>query len=468
VQWIDLVHEKGLEGRVLHATSAGNDGAAGGLARAGSVWSAAGIRDDLRNDAGAPVPRLQNTLSVENVREATDSSALTCLNPTSNSGGTVAAPGKSVYSFDRRGRALNLTGTSQASPVIAGVATYLWSIAPDLSPQQVKTAIVANPAAPAAGCARPAAPALDAYRAVLSLDQPGPPTPAGAPVRMAILDLNNDHSFTEADLQSFVGQVKRSRAATHDWSRFDLNGDGFTGGTRTSAFDLDRTGSVRAGASLLGDIKLAGATFHESSASDEDVLCYYTYSGLYTGDAKRREQLLDPKAECGIEVDPAQADENCTATTAFGEPATIMGGPGDDKIEGTSGDDVIVGGAGKDQIEGFEGNDRICGGSGNDEVRGGGINEDDDPDGLGPKPRINSGDDLLDGGDGTDRVHGTGGSDRVYGGPGDGDTVLGGSPGSDFMDGGPGLEDSCFRAEIPIDPHEADSFGPGCELIFGF
>ena len=466
VEWIDLVREKGLEGRVFHATSAGNNGAGGGLARAGSVWSAAGIRDDLHDKNGAPVPRLQNTVSVENVRETADASGLTCLNPTSNSGGSVAAPGKDVYSFDRRGRPLNLTGTSQASPVIAGVATYLWSIAPDLTPQQVKTAIIANPAPPAAGCARPAAPALNAYRAVLSLDQPGPPSPASSPVRMAILDVNHDHRFTEADLQSFVGQVKRSRTAKLDWSRFDLNGDGSTGGPRTTAFDLDRTGSQRAGPSLLGDVTLAGATFHETSASDEDVLCYYTYSALYTGDAKRREQLLDPKTECGIPSDPAQVDENCTETTAFGQPATIMGTSGDDELHGTAGNDVIVGGAGKDSIEGLEGNDRICGGSGDDQIRGG--LERAESDEIEPGVRINSGNDLIDGGDGTDRVHGTGGDDRVFGGPGDEDAVLGGSPGSDFMDGGPGIEDSCFRAEIPIDPPGVDSFGPGCENVFNF
>ena len=466
VQWIDLVREKGLEGRVFHATSAGNDGVNGGLARAGSVWSAAALRDDLRGDDGAPVPRLQNTVSVENVQETADASGLACLNPTSNSGGSVAAPGKNVYSFDRRGHPLKLTGTSQASPVIAGVATYLWSIAPDLSPQQVKSAILANPAAPAAGCKRPAAPALNAYRAVLSLDQPGPPTAAGSPVRMAILDLNHDHKFTEADLQSFVGQVKRSKAAKQDWSRFDLNGDGFTGGSRTTGFDLDRTGSQRAGPSLLGDVALAGVTFHETSVSDEDVLCYYTYSGLYTGDAKRREQLLDPKTECGIPSDPAQVDENCTETTAFGQPATIMGTPGDDKISGTAGDDVIVGGAGNDSIEGLEGNDRICGGSGDDQIRGG--LERAESDEIEPGVRINSGNDLIDGGDGTDRVHGTGGDDRVFGGPGDEDAVLGGSPGSDFMDGGPGVEDSCFRAEIPIDPPGVDSFGAGCENKFNF
>ena len=196
------------------------------------------------------------------------------------------------------------------------------------------------------------------------------------------------------------------------------------------------------------------------------MLCYYTYSALYTGDAKRREQLLDPKTECGIPSDPAQVDENCTETTAFGQPATIMGTSGDDELHGTAGNDVIVGGAGKDSIEGLEGNDRICGGSGDDQIRGG--LERAESDEIEPGVRINSGNDLIDGGDGTDRVHGTGGDDRVFGGPGDEDAVLGGSPGSDFMDGGPGIEDSCFRAEIPIDPPGVDSFGPGCENVFNF
>ena len=49
----------------------------------------------------------------------------------------------------------------------------------------------------------PSSPRLDAYSAVLSLDQPASLTPQTAPVRHAILDHNGDGTFDEDDLEAF-------------------------------------------------------------------------------------------------------------------------------------------------------------------------------------------------------------------------------------------------------------------------
>src|SRR5439155_18314724 len=104
-----------------------------------------------------------------------------------------------------------------------------------------------------------------------------------------------------ADLQRFVGHVASSKTGLkRDWSRFDLNGDGFTGGLHVTEFDLDRTGSQRAGPTVLGTVDLLGAPYDETFATDQDVLCYYAYSPLYTGSKNRRRQLLDPQKKCGI------------------------------------------------------------------------------------------------------------------------------------------------------------------------
>jgi Ca2+-binding RTX toxin-like protein len=45
----------------------------------------------------------------------------------------------------------------------------------------------------------------------------------------------------------------------------------------------------------------------------------------------------------------------------LGQPATIVGTPGDDDLMGTAGDDMIAGLRGNDRIDGLEGDDLICG-----------------------------------------------------------------------------------------------------------
>jgi hypothetical protein len=98
----------------------------------------------------------------------------------------------------------------------------------------------------------------------------------------------------------------------------------------------------------------------------------------------------------GLVSSPASA----AMPTCRGEPATIVGTGGDDRINGTSGDDVIWSGEGDDVVNGKGGNDTICLGSGDDEGRGG------------------SGDDYILGGAGNDVLSGNKGNDTVNGGKG--------------------------------------------------
>jgi hypothetical protein len=116
--------------------------------------------------------------------------------------------------------------------------------------------------------------------------------------------------------------------------------------------------------------------------------------------------------------------------TCKGEKATIVGTPGDDKLQGTSHRDVIVGGGGDDTIKGHGGKDLICAGDGKDKVSGG--------DG---RDRIYGGDgkDKLSGGDGNDAISGGDGEDRIYGGSGK--DKLSGGDGDDKLNGGAGKDD---------------------------
>lgn len=103
----------------------------------------------------------------------------------------------------------------------------------------------------------------------------------------------------------------------------------------------------------------------------------------------------------------------------------LIGGRGNDQIDGRPGGDDIQGGEGDDLIGGDEGQDLIHGGPGNDRIRGEGHA------------------DLIRGGIGRDRITGQQGFDRLFGGPGS--DRLKGNNGYDRANGGPG-RDRC-RAE---------------------
>jgi hypothetical protein len=120
---------------------------------------------------------------------------------------------------------------------------------------------------------------------------------------MAILDaaVPADSHFTEADLSVFIAALLPGGMApeptARDDSRHDLNGDGYTGGSRRAAFDLDPGDSPAFVRPLLQgvsfDVHGKSITYNERRVTDLEILCYYAYSALYDGDASTRDQLLD-------------------------------------------------------------------------------------------------------------------------------------------------------------------------------
>jgi Ca2+-binding RTX toxin-like protein len=96
-----------------------------------------------------------------------------------------------------------------------------------------------------------------------------------------------------------------------------------------------------------------------------------------------------------------------------GQPATVVGSPGADRLAGTADDDVIAALGGSDKVQGGGGHDLVCGGSGNDIV-----NADAGADALlggsgSDLLRGDSGDDALNGGPGSDTCHGDLGTDTA-------------------------------------------------------
>ena len=85
-----------------------------------------------------------------------------------------------------------------------------------------------------------------------------------------------------------------------------------------------------------------------------------------------------------------------THAACRGEPATIVGTGGDDKLVGTPGPDTIAALGGDDTIKADDGSDYICGGDGNDHLFGGPARD---------SLVGGTGDDYMDGGEGFDFVH---------------------------------------------------------------
>jgi hypothetical protein len=251
-----------------------------------------GFLTDLGETTGAP---LKHVLIVG----ATDSTPLHLPSTFSETGAHIFAVGENIPSLDHH----FIQGTSFAAPQIAGLASYLMMMLPTRHNDpgvvhDVYTAIMSG---------RRAVPVqfVDAYASLLSLDPSGAPDPGTWDVRMALLDVNQDGRFDELDTNELANHLLEPpnydipvQNAQDDDSRYDLNGDGFTGGGAVDlpAIDLERTGSFRYGATLLETLTIqVGAsqrTIDETAVNDLDMLCYYAYSALYTGDTSARDFFL--------------------------------------------------------------------------------------------------------------------------------------------------------------------------------
>ena len=212
----------------------------------------------------------------------------------------------------------SVEGSSFSAPQVTGLASYLWLLSSgakahianfndlnDLPTSVTRQAILTNTRAGTGG-----ANLIDAYATILSMDLGQIPALDTAPIRLALLDLNNDGRFDEADVAAFLAVYLDSAGApveptAQDYSRFDLNGDGFTGGSRTERFDLDREGSIQYGAtrydlSVSQQIEGSLVSFDETKLTDLQILCYYAYSALYQGGITARKNLL--QGHCGSTV----------------------------------------------------------------------------------------------------------------------------------------------------------------------
>lgn len=173
--------------------------------------------------------------------------------------------------------------TRAACAQVSGLAGWLWSIDPELSPSALLERL------DRAWFQGMTPGILDAYHATLALD-----TPAALPVRSALLDVADDADFFEPEgdgkfddhdlAVALAGLVQQKR-------RYDLNGDGLVGGEGRAPFDLTMDPSPEF---TLVELAVEGEphSYDEAALTDLEILCFYAYSDLFTGDAERRHELL--------------------------------------------------------------------------------------------------------------------------------------------------------------------------------
>lgn len=325
--WIMKVREFALEDRFLLVAAAGNIKAplnATRDARFGSDFNAAALLTDLVDGQGNALAPLTNVLVIENVRPQADFpyAGPRCVSSTSFVGGNLGGIGGDVWSFtDAETTAGELSGTSMATPQVAGLAAYLLSIRPELKPQELAGILLSSsapvPVELSSECSDWPTPArlIQPYPALLALDRPNQGTEQ-VPVRRALLDIDNSRAFTEADLEKFIHGWETAQG-THDWGRADLNNDGRTGGATKRPFDLDMDRAISADGTTI-QIRGEPFRFDETALTDIAILCYYAYSNLYADNPEAREAR-------DLLFEPYRQQGQCGAVSDYSVSATLQG-----------------------------------------------------------------------------------------------------------------------------------------------
>ena len=349
------------EDRVLFVVAAGNIENNGSRdAETQSEWAAAGLgsgwTDPVTQETIQP---LENVLVIENaVQTATAKPpfAAGCVHASSFVGGELAGIGENVYGLlgpddTPTMTAGNTGGSSHATAQVAGLAAYVSSLRPELDALQLKTLLLETARAmPGQGgnCSTDGsfAKVVDAYAAALTMDPTGQTSPGLARARLELLDITAadmgdtpDGVFNIHDLRKWIPILDDAAQpdGITDYGRFDLNGNGTTGGPATDFFDLDQSYDVDNPASSLytnvsADFLGVSASYDETAVTDMELVCYYAATDLYelgtvepfTEEARDRE-LQKAAAFC----DPCQKSATASTKSAFG----LAGKPtGDDPV----------------------------------------------------------------------------------------------------------------------------------------
>ncbi len=192
---------------------------------------------------------------------------------------------------------------------------------------------------------------------------------------------------------------------------------------------------------LEGDLALDGGSVTDA---DDQVLTNLTfqlaederYSYIFEGNSQSLDHILVSDAlRDGALFDAVHVNSEFADAASDHDPIlaslllpdeqdqTLVGGRGEDLLDGADGDDLVRGGRGADVLGGGADDDRVQGGRGRDVLYGEALAD--------PSGELDPGSDVLEGGRGDDRLAGGGGGDTLAGGRGD--DLLAGDEGADVF-----------------------------------
>lgn len=318
-----------FENRFIHATAAGNSGEDSNaeVAARGSPFSSAASFVDPCVSFGLIGPSLLSCQRGAIGRRLTNIIIVGAADP---SGSARASFSDKPFHIAAQGEGLDLlcvptsctpgpdkAGTSYAAPQIAGLAGMLWNLSPNLTVEQLRKIIVQSYRT---DLSPKVIRQVDTYAAVLALDN----TLSAASIRHNLLNVvGSDLVFNDADLTAYWTAFNEADGA-EDYSRYDLNGDGFTGGNTMAPFNLDasafgQSSSLYTLVSQVIDGRVV--EFDENRLTDFEVLCYYAYSSLWQGTNAARQAL-----GCSVEALSFKAGSNRFFTAKHVDAKGQVGG----------------------------------------------------------------------------------------------------------------------------------------------